>query len=181
MSNRRHRQPANTANQMQLPMTFAKRSEKHIASTREMVDSIYKKQRPEPESEMELGFRFILALKDAYKSADMSVDQLVDAINTLLHRSDAAADADPPTCKKPLTVPMMYNYLSKPIEYPMPAVILYAAQHVTGSLSPAAVFVESMGGKIATQEEVRMMALGKIYENIAELKQLEKSLKGARW
>ena len=76
---------------------------------------------------------------------------------------------------------MMYNYLSKPIEYPMPAVVLYAAMHVTGSLTPAAVFVDSMGGQIATREEVRMMALGKINANIEELKKLEKTLKGVRW
>ena len=85
MSKRSHKQPANSANQMQLPITFAKRTEKHISSTREMVDSIYKKRQPEPENEMELGFRFITALKDAYKTADMSVDQLVDAVNIFLH------------------------------------------------------------------------------------------------
>jgi hypothetical protein len=75
---------------------------------------------------------------------------------------------------------MLNNYLSKPSERPIPAYYLFAIHHVTNSLEPAKVFVEAEGAKIATGEEIRQMALGKLEDHIVEIKKLKKEIKGRR-
>ena len=72
---------------------------------------------------------------------------------------------------------MLNNYLSKPIEYPIPAYYLYAIHRITGSLLPAEVIVSAEGARVATGAEIRQMTLGKLEESISEMQRLRKELK----
>jgi hypothetical protein len=107
----------------------------------------------------------------------MSREQLVDGINDYFGRSDAAAEAEQPACRKPLTIHMLNNYLSKPCEYPIPAYYLYAIHHVTGIIEPGATIVAAEGAQIATSAEIRLLQLGKLDETVSELQKLRKDLK----
>ncbi|MBW2562091.1 MAG: hypothetical protein JRE40_14730, partial [Deltaproteobacteria bacterium] len=90
---------------------------------------------------------------------------------------DAGAKADPPACRKPLTIHMFNNYLSKPSEYPIPVYYLYAIHRVTRSLEPAATLVAPEGARIASGGELRQMTLGKLEENMVEMRRLRKELR----
>lgn len=165
-----------TASDRQM-MLFEQQAGKFVQATRAAVDSIHQ-PRPKPaETELELGYRIIGAAKTAIAASNLSYDQVTDRINRFLHRSKDGAAADPATCKNPLSKDMLYQYLSKPLEYPIPAIVLYAIMHVTSHLAPAAMFAESMGGRVASREEIRLMVLGQIQRQQTELKRYEKLLR----
>ena len=165
--------------QMTFNFSFEKKIESYIEATQEIQEAISTPPAaPEPmECEFEASVEIAAAIKRAIRETNMSRDQVVDAINIYFGRSLKAANDDPPGSRKPLTIHMLNNYLSKPAEYPIPAYYLYAVHHVTGSLEPAATIVAPEGGKIATGEELRQMALGKLEENITEMRKLKRQLK----
>jgi hypothetical protein len=129
-------------------------------------------------NEMEDCIEIAAAVKHALRESGMSREQMVDAINAWYGRSDEGAEADPPTCRKPLTIHMLNNYLSKPCEYPIPAYYLFAIQAVTGIIEPAATIVKAAGGQVATAEEVKLLQLGKLEQTLDEVRRLKRSLKG---
>ena len=70
------------------------------------------------------------AIKKAIRQSNMSREQVVDAINDYF----GWPKADPGKGKH-LSIHMINHYLSKPVEYPIPAFYLYAIQHITKSLT----------------------------------------------
>lgn len=130
------------------------------------------------ENEMEACIEIAAAIKRSLRESGMSRDHLVDGINAYFGRSEAAAEADPAACRKPLTIHMLNNYLSKPCEYPIPAYYLYAIHHVTGIIEPAATIVAAAGGQVATAEEVRLLQLGKLEQTLDEMRRLRSELRG---
>jgi len=165
----------------QMALDFSAKVDAFIEAKTEIVEAICSAgPRHQVENEFEACIEIIAAVKRSMREAGMSREQLVDAINDYYGRTDKAAGAEPPTCRKPLTIHMLNNYLSKPAEYPLPAYLLLPIQHATKSLEPAKTIVAPEGAQVATGEEVRQMQLGKISEHIAEMRRLERELKGKR-
>ncbi len=130
------------------------------------------------ENELEACIEIAAAIKRTLRESGMSRDQLMDGINAYFGRSEEGATADPPLCRKPLTIHMLNNYLSKPNEYPIPAYYLYAIHRVTGIIEPGATIVAAEGAQVATAKEVRLLQLGRLDQTIAEMQTLKKQLKG---
>lgn len=132
------------------------------------------------ENEFELCVVIATGIKKAVGESGMSREQMVDHINIYFRRSKDEAARDDRLCRNPLTIHMFNNYLSKPAEYPIPAYYLFAIHHVTKSLEPAKVLVEAEGAKIATGQEIRQLALGKLEDHIIEINRLKDEIRGRR-
>ena len=115
------------------------------------------------------------AIKKAIRQSNMSREQVVDAINDYFGwpRADAGKG-------KHLSIHMFNHYLSKPVEYPIPAFYLYAIQHITKSLAPTRSLAEAEDARVISGDEVRQMAVGKLDETILEMQRLKRELRGKR-
>lgn len=164
----------------QLPFDFDALVEEYIEVKTDLVEAAREPARTAQgtESEMEACIEIAAAVKRAYCQAGLSREQLLDGINAYFGRSDEGAEKDPPECRKPLTIHMLNNYLSKPCEYPIPAYYLYAIHHVTGIIEPAATIVAAAGGQVATSEEIRLLQLGKLEQTLDEMRRLRSELRG---
>ena len=165
--------------QMTFDFVFEEKVDAYIRAKEQILEAMEETPGPSQpvESEFEACVELAAAVKRAIRPTGMSRDQVVDAINAYFGRTDEGAKADPPTCRKPLTIHMLNNYLSKPIEYPLPAYYLYAIHRVTGSLLPAEAIVSVEGAKVATGKEIRQLTLGKLEDSITEMQRLRKELK----
>ena len=165
----------------QLPFDFTARVDAYIEAKTEIMEAIETVPvGATGENEFEACVEIAAAVKRALRESGMSREQMVDAINDYFGRTEAGAEADPPGCRKPLTIHMLHNYLSKPSEYPLPAYYLFAIHHVTGSLEPAGAILAAEGAQVATSREVRLMQLGKLEETLTEMQRLKRELKGGR-
>lgn len=164
--------------QMQFDFDFSKRVDSYIAARQDLEQAIDAgPQTGSFENEFEIMMDIAVAAKKAIRESGFSREQVVDGINEYLGRTDEGAKADPPLCRNPLTIHMLNNYLSKPIEYPLQAFMLVALHHVTGQLYPAETIVAYEGAKVVSGEEIKMLTLGKLERNIAEMNQLRRELK----
>ncbi|OPY15639.1 MAG: hypothetical protein A4E66_00043 [Syntrophus sp. PtaB.Bin001] len=107
-------------------------------------------------------------VKSAIRSWGGSREELVDAINAYFGTS------------KRLSIHMLNHYLSKPTEYPLPAVLIYAIQHITGSLETIATLAQAEEARVISGEEVRKLAIGKLDDAIAEMQRLKKEFRGIK-
>jgi len=179
MSRRKHKPDPN---QMEFDWEFPSKLEAVLEETSVLRDQVSvgppKAQRTE--NEFELCVTIAAGIKKAVDKSGLSREQLVDGVNAYFGRSDEEAEKEERMCRKPLSIHMLNNYMSKPADYPIPAYYLFAIHHVTDSLDPVRVFVRAEGARIATGKEIRQMALGKLEEHIAEIKKLKKEIKGRR-
>jgi hypothetical protein len=168
------------ASENQLPFDFDALVDEYIEVKADLIEAAREPALPHhgAENEMEACIEIAAAIKRTLRESGMSREQLVDGINAYFGRSEEAADLDPPTCRKPLTIHMLNNYLSKPCEYPIPAYFLYAIHHVTGIIEPGATIVAAAGGQVATAEEIRLLQLGKLEETLDQLRRLRSELRG---
>jgi hypothetical protein len=166
----------------QLAMDFDARVEAFVEVKTGLFDAVACRPMPHQgvENEMEACIEIAAAIKRTVRESGLSREQLVDGINAYFGRTDAGAEADPPICRKPLTIHMLNNYLSKPCEYPLPAYYLYAIHHVTGILEPAATIVAAEGAQVATAEEIGLLQLGKLEQTLDEMRRLRRELRGGR-
>lgn len=164
----------------QLPFDFDALVDEYIEVKTDLAVAVREPARApqHAESEMEACIEIAAAIKRTVRESGMSREQLVDGINAYFGRSEAGAEKDPPECRKPLTIHMLNNYLSKPCEYPIPAYYLYAIHHVTGIIEPGATIVAAAGGQVATAEEVRLLQLGKLEQTLDEMRRLRSELRG---
>jgi len=132
------------------------------------------------ENEFELSVVIAAGIKRAITQSGFSREQVVDKINDYFGRSKAGAQADSPTCRNPLSIHMLNNYLSKPHSRPIPAYYLFAIHRVTRNLEPIRVIAEPEGAQIATPEDIRYMALGRLEAHMVQLEKLKKQLKKNR-
>ena len=132
------------------------------------------------ENEMEACIEIAAAIKRTLRESGMSRDQLVDGINAYFGRSDSGAEAESAICRKPLTIHMLNNYLSKPCEYPIPAYYLYAIHHVTGIIEPGATIIAAEGATVTTAEDLRLLQLGKLEQTLDDMRKLRRDLRGRR-
>jgi hypothetical protein len=109
-------------------------------------------------------------VKSAQRSSGMSREQMVDAINSYFTTDDSWH----------LSIHMLNHYLSKPIEYPIPAAIIFAIQHITGSLETVSALARAEDARVISSEEVRSLAVGKLDAAIAEMQRLKKEFRGIK-
>lgn len=165
-------------NQMSFEFSFSEKIDRHIKMVEEIQADIEAgPEIPEPiENEFEACIEIAAAIKRSIRDSGLSREQVVDGINAHFARTDEGTKEDPPVCRNPLTINMFNNYLSKPTDCPIPAYYLYAIHRVTGHLYPARAIVAAEGARVASGKEVRQMALGKLEENIAEMRRLKREL-----
>lgn len=162
----------------QLPLDFTAQVDEYVEVKADILEAAKEPlHRQCGENEMEACIEIAAAVKRTLRESGMSRDQLVDGINSYFGRSEQGAISAPPECRKPLTLNMLNNYLSKPCEYPIPAYYLYAIHNVTGIIEPAATIVAAEGAQVATAHEVRLLQLGRLDQTIAEMQTLKKQLK----
>lgn len=112
-------------------------------------------------------------IKAMIRETGKSRDEIVDAINLFFGWKTSDK-------RKCLTLATFNNYLSKPIQYPIPAVGIIALQHVCRSLKPTSYFAELEGGKAITREEVRELKIGKLDTAMKEIQRMKKELTGVK-
>ncbi|MEN6420957.1 MAG: hypothetical protein ABFD76_03345 [Smithella sp.] len=113
------------------------------------------------------------AIKRTIRDFGKSRDIIVDAIN-------AYFGWDTRDKRKCLTLTTFNNYLSKPVQYPIPAIYIVAIQHICHSLEPTRYFADLEGGKVITGDEVRKLALGKLDDAMSEMRRLKKEFRGGK-
>ena len=168
--------------QMEFDWDFPSKLEKVLQEREDLKDQVIAgpPKFMKTENEFELCVMLAAGIKKAITESGLSREQVVDEINAYFGRTAEEAATDDPSCRNPLTIHMFNNYLSKPSECPIPAYYLFAIHHVTESLEPAKVFVETEGARIATGEEIRQMAIGKLEDHLVEIKKLKKEIRCQR-
>ncbi len=111
-------------------------------------------------------------VKSTLRASSMSREELVDAINDYFGATGKS--------KYRLSIHMFNHYLSKPTIYPMPAVLIFSIQHVTGSLETISAFAKAEEARVISGEEVRKLAIGKLDDAIAEMQRLKKEFRGIK-
>ncbi|MDZ4185771.1 MAG: hypothetical protein U1D97_12420 [Desulfuromonadales bacterium] len=135
---------------------------------------------PGTHNELEDCIEIAAAIKRTVRDCGMSREQLVDAINEYFGRSEEGAKAEPPTCRPPLSIHMLNNYLSKPCEYPIPAYFLFALHAITGIIEPGATIISAAGGQVISAEEIKLLQLGKLEQTLNEIHKLRREMRNGR-
>jgi hypothetical protein len=123
------------------------------------------------ESYEEACIEIAATVKSSIRTWGGSREELVDAINVYFGASEKT---------KRLSIHMLNHHLSKPTEYPMPAVLIFAIQHITGSLETIATLAKAEEARVISGEEVRKLAIGKLDDAIAEMQRLKKEFRGVK-
>lgn len=129
------------------------------------------------ECEFEACIEIAAAIKRQLRDSGLSREQLVDGINAYFGRTDESHQGEEPTSRRPLSVAMMNHYLSKPVEYPIPAYMLIAINAVFQSLASIEPFVEPFGGRIVTGIELQQLQLGQLEQLNSEMNKIRRQLK----
>lgn len=111
-------------------------------------------------------------VKSAVRASGKSREQIVDEINAYFCADEGNG--------KRLSIHMFNHYLSKPTEYPIPAVLIFAIQSITGSLETISTLAQAEEARVISGEEVRKLAIGKLDDAIAEMQRLKKEFRGIR-
>lgn len=157
----------------QTAFDFEAQVESYVAAKAEVLEAC---AGPRPvlgmEDAGELCVEIAAAVKRALRETGLSREQLVDRINNLLGLSRGGAE------RPPLSIHMLNHYLSKPVEYPLPAFVLPAIASITGSVEPIRPLVEPLGARVISEADVRLMTLGKLEATINEMQRLKREIKG---
>jgi len=164
-------------NQMALDFQFEKRITDLVNITRELQDAYDQPAGLGASNDFEACNLLAASVKKAIDKSGLSRADAVDRINAYLGRTEEKAAKNPKECFKPLTLNMLNNMLAKPTEYKMPAVLLFAIHHVTGSLEPARCFAEAEGGAVVTAAERQRLNLLKVQDLMDQVKQAQTELK----
>jgi len=165
---------------------------------------------PEMESEEELYVELAAACKAAIRESGLSREEVLGRVNRHFGRSGspigsgmtgqadkedgsregrpAGSPVDPRMTgtqsdpKRPLSINMFNNYLSKPGEIKLPVWVVYGISLATGSLRPFRALVAGLGGKVISANEETELLLGKLEQHIREgaaiKRQLQRELSG---
>lgn len=170
--------------QRQFEFSFEERVDQYIDKRIEIENEIEEvvsrgpKQLRAAENEFERCIEQAAAVKRAIRSSGLSREQVVDGINEYFGRTEEGAKADPPTCRNPLTINYFQKYLTKPHEAPIPFYYIEAIQYVCDSLEPAKELVAPAGAQVISGPETRQLTLGKIEENLLQMRKLRKEIRG---
>jgi len=157
-------------NQLTFNFSFKERVDAHLKEKSDILGAIHTvKPTKTIESFDEASIELAVAIKKAIRQSGMSRETVVDEINTYFGWNKKG---------KSLSIHMFNHYLSKPAKYPIPAPILYAIQHITGSLEPCRSLAEAEGGEVITHDEKNELVLGKMEMAIYDMQKLRRELKG---
>jgi hypothetical protein len=166
-----------TPQQMSLPFGIEKHVEDVVKSTQELQNTFYKEpQRFVTTNDFEACIAVASATKHAITEVGLSREQIVDRINRYFGRTKKGCKGNNPVCFKPLTISMLNNYLGKPLEYKLPAYLIFAINEITKSLIIPETFVKAMGGEVLRAEEIKSHTLIKLQKNIDEMQKLKKQI-----
>lgn len=158
--------------QLTFDFNFEKRVETHLKEKSDILETIHtSKPAKTIESYEEACIEQAAAIKKAVRQSGMSREEVVDGINAYFGWTDKG---------KHLSIHMFNHHLSKPAEYPIPAPLLYAIHHVTGSLAPCRSFAEAEDGDVITQDEKKELMLGKMETAVYEMQRLKRELRGQK-
>lgn len=165
----------------QLELDYTHKVDEFVAAKQGLLDAIDAPTAAAAvESEFEACVEIAASVKRAMRESGIKREEMVERINAYFGRTEEGAKAEPPTCRKPLSIHMFNHFLSKPIEYPLEAYYLFAIQRITGSLEPARVLVAPEGAKVISGAQVRQMQLGQLEETMAEMRRIMKALRDRR-
>jgi hypothetical protein len=155
-------------NQKRLP--FGDRVEAYLKEKAQILDTIYA-ARPAKHIENydEACIELAAAIKKAIRQSGMSREAAVEGINTYFGWTEGSA--------KKLSIHMFNHYLSKPVQYPIPGALIYAIQHVTGSLEPCRSFAEIEDGDVISKGEKDELLFGKADMLASEVGKIKKELR----
>lgn len=157
----------------QLTFDWESRVADYVETKTQLINATH--QRPEP-SELSIEdacAEVAMAVKRALRRSGLSREQLLDGINGYFGTGDEDEDAS----RKTISIHMLNHYLSKPVEYPLPAYLLIPIIYVLESFDPAQAVVEPVGGRVISEGEVRLMTLGKLETTISEMQRLKRELR----
>lgn len=158
--------------QQAIDFTWEERVEAHLEEKARLLDGAHERRITRaPESWAEACIELAAACKRAQRQAGISREQLVDAVNAHFGWNPRAAEG------KSLSIHMLNHYLSKPVDYPMPAALLFAIQHVTGSLDPCRILAEAEDGDVIEAGEKKALMLGKMESAVYEMQRLKRELR----
>ena len=148
---------------------FEERVITHLKEKQALLESIGQAHEPRTlESYEEACIELAASIKRAIRRWGGSREQLVDQVNQYFAW---------PAGGKGLSIHMLNHYLSKPTEYPIPAPLLFAIQHITASLEPCRCLAEAEGGDVISKEDKQNLMLGKMEKAVWELTRLKRELK----
>ena len=169
-------------NTQQLELPFGEKVEKHLKDKEVIlteIESLKPVQRVETFEEASVILS--IAMKDAVRDSGLSRPQVAEGINGFFGWTEPKQDKkNGENPNRFLSIHMFNHYLSKPVEYPIPAPYLFALCHVTGSLEPYRVMVKAAEGDIVTKEEKQELLLGKMEKAILDMQKLKKEFKGKK-
>ncbi|MDY6971080.1 MAG: hypothetical protein SV775_02010 [Thermodesulfobacteriota bacterium] len=152
--------------------SFEKRVQAHLKEKSEILETIHNTEPAKTiESYEEACIEQAAAIKKAVRDSGMSREEVVDRINEYFGWTANNKG-------KHLSIHMFNHHLSKPAQYPIPAPLLYAIHHVTGSLAPCRSFAEAEDGDVITQDEKKELMLGKMETAVYEMQRLKRELRG---
>lgn len=155
-------------NQMTLP--FCARVEAHLKEKAHILDTIYTAMPSKQiESYEEACIDLAAAIKKAIRQSGMSREKVVRGVNDYYGWTEDSG--------KYLSIHMFNHYLSKPVQYPIPGALIYAVQHVTGSLEPCRSFAETEDGDVISKNEKDELLFGKADALATEVSKIKKELR----
>lgn len=164
------------ANQMPLDFKWGEQMQKLVEEARKMQAAFELPPTTIVDNDFEACNALATSVKQAIAEAGMSRAEVVDGINAYFGRTKEKVKAEPPECFGPLTENMLNNYLSKPIEYKLPAYMLYAIHRVTNSLTPAKMLVQAEGGAVVTSAEHKRLKYMRLQEYLEKAEILKAEL-----
>lgn len=164
-------------NQMMLPFEYKDKVKELTKKYEEIGRALHEvvAQGPEyacGEAEEELCNEVAMALKQDLRESGMSREELLDQLNAFFGRTEEGYKEE--TCKKPVTLNMLNNYLSKPSTYPLPTHFQFAFNRIFNSFRVQNVIVGVMGAQVISGEDMRRLAVMKVRELRDSASRLEK-------
>ena len=150
----------------QIPLDFDRQIETYIKLRDDLVNDNPTIDRSDASYE-DWCIEIAVAIKKAIRQSGLSREAMVCAINEYFKN-------------KNLSIHMFNHYLSKPAEYPIPAVYLPAIIHICNSVEPANVLVEADGARVITRDELQALAIGELDNALQEIQRLRKELRGRK-
>jgi len=155
---------------VQLPLPFKERVESSLKDVEKVFDEIGHQSPPKamenfPDACMETAS----AIKKSIKASGLSRNDVADRINKYFSWPSSAEmeslkKSGDDKGHKHLSSHMFNHYLSKPVEYPIPAGFLYAIQDITGSLAVCMSLAEAEDAEVISRHEKDTLMVGRMYD-----------------
>ncbi len=156
----------------QLELDFSGRVEAVAESTRLIAESAHRPAHGESADrldEEELHVELAVACKRAMRASGLSREETLEKINEWFGRSDGSDN-------KPVSIGVFKNWLSKPVENPIPVRIMLGICWITDNLEPFEALLSRFGATVVPRGEQVALLLGKLQTATLEVQRLKKQL-----